>query len=270
MGIFRRLSALVAAVVLSLNLCAFAANEIYVKNRPFKGSVSTYEGQLWVELPAFAKAIGANLVSNPQGGHALSLEALDPSAANDVQPNTVMVAGTLLPSRLNGEIVEVPLQEAAKLLNAKVVNNKALGTIDVNVSGPVKAYTPPPAEVASAKEKTEKKTKGNPRIAKVHGKVTLEGANQVGLFEGGSATVPYKVGKVDAKGNYVMEIDLDKDLHDGVADMRFFLDGAFEQCHGRCNFIHLNRDNSLDLSPYGTNDRFLFKDNVLEYTESRE
>ena len=47
MGIFRRLSALVAAVVLSLNLCAFAANEIYVKNRPFKGSVSTYEGQLW-------------------------------------------------------------------------------------------------------------------------------------------------------------------------------------------------------------------------------
>lgn len=261
----RNFGALTAAALLSLSLATSAATDLYVKNKPFKGAVASAEGQLWVELPSFAKALGTELVSNADGGHALGKGA----SADGVPANTVMVAGTPVEVKVENGVAMVPLQKIAPLLNAKVINNKAMGTIDVNVGGPVQAYTPPaPVADASAKNKAPAAPSN---MLRVSGKVTVEGANAVGLFENGSATTPYKKGTVDKKGNYTMDIDLTKDLHDGETDMRFYQDGAFEMCHGRCNFIYYNSKTGVAvLAPYGSKDHFESKNGQLQYTEANE
>ena len=144
-----------------------------------------------------------------------------------------------------------------------------MGTVDVNLGGPVQAAPAAPPAVAKSDAKAKNAAPSN--ILRVTGQVTLEGANAVGLFEGGSATVPYKTGKVDAKGNYVMEIDLTKDLHNGVTDMRFYQEGGFEYCHGRCNFIYFDaKTNTATLSPYGSDQDFKTQNGQLVYSESRE
>ncbi len=261
----RNFGALTAAALLTLSLATSAATELYVKNKPFKGAVASADGQLWVELPSFAKALGADLVSNAEGGHALGKGA----SADGVPTNTVMVAGTPVEVKMENGVAMVSLQKIAPLVNAKVINNKAMGTVDVNVSGPVQAYTPPaPVADASAKNKAPA---APPTVLRVSGKVTIEGANAVGLFENGSATVPYKKGTVDKKGNYTMDIDLSKDLHDGETDMRFYQDGAFEMCHGRCNFIYFNPKTGVAvLAPYGSGQQIESKNGQLQYTESNE
>lgn len=245
--ISRKLAVLTTASLLALNLTALAVDQLYVKNKPFKGAVSTAGGQVWVELPAFAKALGANLVSNDQGGHALSMSPLSTDAAKDVPANTVMVGPLAIETRSDGGTVVVPLETTAQALNAKVIANKAMGTVDVNLGGPVQATPAEPPAAAKSDAKTKSGAPSN--ILRVSGQITLQGANAVGLFEGGSASVPYKKGKVDAKGNYVMEIDLTQDLHNGVTDMRFYQEGGFEYCHGRCNFIYFDpRTNTATLS----------------------
>ena len=262
----KRIAVLTTTTMLSLSLTAFAVDQIYVKNRPFKGVVATAGGQVWVELSAFAQALGANLVSNDQGGHALSLSKLAPEAAKDIAANMVMVDGVAFEARSEGEIIVVPLESTAKALKAKVVHNKAMGTVDVNLGGPAQAAPAEPSTVAS---KTDGKAGKDSNILRVTGRITLGGADAVGLFEGGSASVPYKVGKVDKKGNYVMEIDLSKDLHGGITDMRFYKEGAFEVCHGRCNFIRIDpKTRAAVLSPYGSEQEFTSKDGQLVYTES--
>jgi hypothetical protein len=265
--LFRKIACLTTASLLTLNLAAFGVDQIYIKNRPFKGSVSTVSGQVWVELPAFAKAIGATLVSNEQGGHVLSLSQVAAEAAKEVPANTVMVSGNPIEVRSNAGTLEVPLEVTAKALNAKVIANKSMGTVDVNLGGPVQAAAAP----SLAAKPDPKAQAASSNILRVTGKVTLEGANAVGLFEGGSATVPYKTGKVDSKGNYVMEIDLTKDLHGGLTDMRFYQEGGFEYCHGRCNFIRYNPETKTAvLSPYGTNQEFTSQNGQLNYTEPNE
>lgn len=261
---FRSFGILATSALLSLSLAVNAATELYVKNKPFKGVVASAEGQLWVELPSFAKALGADLASNAQGGHALGKGA----SADGVPANTVMVAGTPVEVKVENGVTLISLQKIAPLLNAKLISNKEMGTIDFNVGGPVQAYTPPaPAPDAAAKNRASAPS----NILRVSGKVTVEGANAVGLFENGSAIVPYKKGRVDKKGNYTMEIDLAKDLHDGETDMRFYQDGAFEMCHGRCNFIFYNpKTGTAVLSPYGSNQQIESKNGQLQYSESNE
>lgn len=261
-------------LLLILSLPSLAAVELYVRNRPFSGAVTGSGNDLWVELVPFAKAMQAELVQNDSGGYALGKLAPDTLAA--VPAGRVAIGDGTVELRQRDGLSLVPLQEAAGLLGARVSHNKDLGTIDVNlaVEGHAvsagdwdqspkveKAATPPPSAPAA-------------KVLRLHGKIGLPGADAVGLFESGSATVPYKTGKVDKKGNYTLDIDLDKDMHafqDGVniTDVRFYKAGDFESLHGRCNFIyHLTDKNALFLEPYGTNQRLEIPSLNYEFTES--
>ena len=250
-------------------LSAFAANEIYIRNKPFKGAVSSAGGQTWVELTAFAKALGANLAQNDQGGYAISLTELGSDATANAKPSIVIVDGTPIEAKNDNGTVSVPLEFTAKLLGAKVTVNKELGTTDVNIPTTAVASS---AASAGASFGPSKPPKGTVRI---HGKITLPGATAVGLFKGGSASTPYKVGTVDAEGNYVMDIELDKDMYalqEGVniTDMRFYREGAFNQCRSRCNFFYNDtRAHKMYLEPYQLGKKFEPKNMMLEYTETK-
>ncbi|HEY3999315.1 MAG TPA: hypothetical protein VGO93_10645 [Candidatus Xenobia bacterium] len=109
-------------------------------------------------------------------------------------------------------------------------------------------------------------------ILRITGHCSVDGCDQVGLFQDGTASSPYKTGTVDANGDYVIEVDLTKDLHPfapgyGIADLRFFKNGAFGECHGKCNFIVYNQgSNQVELQVY-EGPKYPIKGRNFEYTE---
>ena len=102
------------------------AEDLYVKNRLFKGQVSKTDGKLWVELTPFARAIKWKLKGDAQSGFLLSEDGEGelPGAGK------VVVAGKEVASQDSGSTM-VSLDEIAPLIGARVVPNRDLGTIDV-------------------------------------------------------------------------------------------------------------------------------------------
>lgn len=116
------------------------AEDLYVRNRLFKGQVSKINGKLWVELAPFAKAIKWKLTGDSQSGYALS----ETSSKELPGAGKVTVGGTEVSSQDDGVFL-VSLDEIAPIIGAKVVLNRELGTIDVAMvkkKGSVKAGPP--------------------------------------------------------------------------------------------------------------------------------
>lgn len=105
------------------------AQDLFIRNAPFKGTVVRDGGKVWIALVPFAEAIGWKVEGKGSTGYALSKDgSLKPAAVDLV----TLEEGTV-PCRLeNGEAL-VPLEGIASLVGAKVIENKELGTIDVHL-----------------------------------------------------------------------------------------------------------------------------------------
>lgn len=106
------------------------ADDVFIRNRAFKGQVEQSGGQTWLELKPLAKALKWTLVGDEQKGFALS----EDGSATPPGSGKVSVNGQEVTTR-NGTSF-VALEEIAPLIGAKVVTNKELGTIDVNLVKP--------------------------------------------------------------------------------------------------------------------------------------
>jgi hypothetical protein len=127
-------------------LCtSVAAEQLYVRNRPFKGAVKRSEGKLWVDLKTFAEAMGATIEQTPEGGSVVRMPGEAP-VEGAVAAGKVMIGG----QEVETQSGLVPVEAAARLLGARVVTNKGLGTIDINLAGPASSGTAAPVAVASA------------------------------------------------------------------------------------------------------------------------
>ena len=121
---------LLTASLICLTLLPARADQLYVRNHPFKGVVSTNGQGTWVELKAFAEAMGAQLVQDENGGTSVGPAGAVPApVAGKVQIN-----GQDVPSQVDGAVVLVPLEQAASLLGGRVITNHQLGTIDVSIA----------------------------------------------------------------------------------------------------------------------------------------
>ncbi|MBT9582934.1 hypothetical protein IV102_06265 [bacterium] len=110
-------------------LCtSVAADQLYVRNRPFKGPVKRSEGKLWVDLKTFAEAMGATVEQTPEGGTIVRMPGEAPAEVTAAS-GKVVIAGQEVESQSG----LVPMETAAQLMGAKVVTNKGMGTIDVNL-----------------------------------------------------------------------------------------------------------------------------------------
>lgn len=253
----------VASATLLL-LLPVQADQLYIRNRPFKGSVKNSEGKLWVELKSISEAFQVSLVDNGSGGYAISSNPLAPEELAALPANKLQFEGQSLELQdLNG-VPHVSLENFAKIMNAKVIVNKQLKTVDVSVATTAQAAAP--NAVAGAQSAPPP-----PGILRIHGRIGIAGADMVGLFEGGSSSTPYKTGTVDSRGNYTIDIDLAKDMHafqkgTTMTDMRFFRNGAFGECHGRCNFI-MKSGKQIELQVY-EGPTYQISGNDFEYSES--
>jgi hypothetical protein len=99
-----------------------SAEQLYVRNRPFKGAVKRSDGRLWVDLKTFAEALGAT-VEEGEGGTTIKM----PDATEAFKLETMQDNG----------MVMVPLEGTANLIGARVVVNKQMGTIDVSMASAV-------------------------------------------------------------------------------------------------------------------------------------
>ena len=271
---------LALATALCCTLLAPAlGDDLYVRNRLFKGGVSSVNGGLWVELEPFAAALKLQAKKTANGAFVLSASgnSAEPEGA---KPGMVWVNDTLVPSQdVDGKLY-VPLEQVAQLLGAKIVKNHDLQTIDVNLmdgstlgggswGANLEEQKAKEAEEAAAR----KAAKVPAHSLRLYGQITLPGADQVGLFTGGSANAPYKTGTVKPDGSYVLDIDFEKDMHQFqpgllITDIRFFKDGAFDMLHGRCNFLYYYKDTGrVVLEPYETGQKFDVQGNKYEFRE---
>ena len=116
-------------VVLLLILITWAqADQLFVRNRPFKGAINRTGGKLWVELKPLMEALNLPLQGDDQSGYWISK---DPAA---VAPGAgkFTVEGTEI--ECSGPPLCVPLDIVAPLLGARVVVNKDMGTTDVSLA----------------------------------------------------------------------------------------------------------------------------------------
>lgn len=105
--------------LLALFCTTASAEQLYIRNKPFKGTIKRTDGRLWVDLKTFAEAMGAT-VEEVEGTTTLKMAEGAEGARLEIQQE-------------NG-LVFVPLEATARLVGARVIVNKQMGTIDINVA----------------------------------------------------------------------------------------------------------------------------------------
>ena len=111
-------------------LTAVASSEqLFVRNRPFKGAVNREAGKFWVELKPLAEALGLKVEGDDQQGYVVASEA---ETAAPGQGKVIVKGTEVETSSSNGSLL-VSLDQVAALVGAKVIANKSMGTIDVNL-----------------------------------------------------------------------------------------------------------------------------------------
>lgn len=130
------------ALLLSLVLPA-SSDQLYVRNRPFKGAVVRDGKTTWVELQTLATVLEAKLVPAEGGGFQLSRESVE---AAPVAAGKVAIGDKQLDTReVNGQTMIV-LEEVSPLLGLKITPNRSLGTVDVNFTGAAQSDAAAPGE----------------------------------------------------------------------------------------------------------------------------
>lgn len=122
-------SILTWGLLVTLSLLA-SAEQLYIRNRPFKGAITRESGRLWVELKPLVEALGLSLAGDDQQGYVVSggEESVLPG------PGKVKVKETEVSSNAGSGSLLVPLDQVAELVGAKVIVNKSLGTVDVSLA----------------------------------------------------------------------------------------------------------------------------------------
>lgn len=106
------------------------AEEVYIRNRLFKGKTMGAGDQLWLELEPLAKALRWSLSGDSESGFILSEDEQSPGPPG---MGKVLVNGTELPVKTEGAIL-VKLADLAPVIGAKVNSNRELGTVDVVIA----------------------------------------------------------------------------------------------------------------------------------------
>lgn len=139
--------------LLALGMLAFFTagtvfgQELYVRNRPFKGEVSGRGAGMFVELEPLAKMLEATIHTGENGAKLMTLSV--ESQVVEGEPGAVLVEGKPVSTMQGSTGVLVNLKEVAAALEARLNVNAELGTIDFNL--PVaRVAAPAPTAAQSA------------------------------------------------------------------------------------------------------------------------
>ncbi|MBT9582775.1 thioredoxin family protein [bacterium] len=120
-----------------------SGEQLYVRNRPFKGAVVREGRVTWIDLQSLATALNAQCTPSEGGGFQFSLTPAEPTL---VAAGKVAIGGQLLETReIEGKPM-ISLLDVSSVPGLKVIHNKALGTVDVNFAKPQIAATTAPSE----------------------------------------------------------------------------------------------------------------------------
>ncbi|MEW6280815.1 MAG: hypothetical protein AB1758_19525 [Candidatus Eremiobacterota bacterium] len=143
MNRFARTLSLTLILGLVLSLAGWS-EQVYVRNKPFKGQVSGAGKAVTVDLQGLVSAMGLTLTE--VGGNwvvtAEGEEASLPEGATGT--GSIYFKGQAVGSAPEGAATMVPLFDTATALGGSVKSNPGLGTIDVYLGGnqPVASTTP--------------------------------------------------------------------------------------------------------------------------------
>lgn len=115
--------------VVALATSSLWADQIFVRNRPFKGLVEGKGAATTVDLKAMAECLQLKF-HEVQGGYVLDRSEADPDPSL-VVAGQVLVEGKSLACQVAPTGVMVNLYELVAAAGGKVVENKSLGTLDI-------------------------------------------------------------------------------------------------------------------------------------------
>ncbi|MBS2039237.1 hypothetical protein JST97_29910 [bacterium] len=115
--------------ILLSQLLVAGAQQLYIRNRPFKGELKRESGKTWVELKALSEALGLKLEGDLQQGYQLAPEG-EVSLPGE---GKVLLHAAEVPTLSGASGPLVALEDACPLLGARMVANKAMGTVDVSL-----------------------------------------------------------------------------------------------------------------------------------------
>ena len=123
---------LLAWSLVALMLAPVAAQQVYVRNHPFKGGMTRSEGKVWIELKPLAEALGIKVKQAAGGGYLIRTSGADDE--EDLAAGHVRIDGKEVETMDENGMVLVPLASTVKLLGARAINNKDLGCIDISMA----------------------------------------------------------------------------------------------------------------------------------------
>lgn len=105
-------------------------DQLYIRNRPFKGEMVRQSGKTWVEIKALSEALGLKLEGDAQQGYQIAAEG----EASPPGEGKAVLHGTEVPTVSGSSGLLISLEDACPLLGARLVANKAMGTLDVSLA----------------------------------------------------------------------------------------------------------------------------------------
>ena len=123
---------LLAWSLVALTLAPVAAEQIYVRNHPFKGGATRADGKIWIELKPLAEALGITLKQTAGGGFIIQTSGA--TDEEDLAAGHVKIDGQEVETKDNSGLLLVPLDSTVKMLGARAVHNKDLGSIDISLA----------------------------------------------------------------------------------------------------------------------------------------
>jgi hypothetical protein len=122
------------------------ADELLIRGHHFEGAVSGSTGSLWVDLKAFANAVGATLVGDDDQGYSLSMK----SAPASPQAGKVLIEGQEVESRLEGGLTMVSLGQTVTKIGGRVISKAQAATTEVSLKAKTDSSADPsPLDAAS-------------------------------------------------------------------------------------------------------------------------
>ncbi|MEW6282831.1 MAG: hypothetical protein AB1758_29740 [Candidatus Eremiobacterota bacterium] len=143
---------MLGTVLVGLLLAPVAAEQVFIRNKPFKGATSGKGAATMVELGPLAQVMGLTARQGSQGGWCVTLSAEGPPVGEELAtPGKVIVEGKEVASETRGDVVLVNLKEFSAAVGARFQINSSLNSIDVNLaSKPVSSEWSTPSSGSSA------------------------------------------------------------------------------------------------------------------------
>lgn len=145
---------LFTSAILGMLALSVSADQLFIRNRPFKGQVVQSGKNIWVDAEVLAAALEAKVVKTEQGGFVFLLKDADESELPAVEVGQIAVGDQRFPTQEGNSAPLISLTDGATALGLRVSHNPQMKTIDANLLPKKQGQAPMVSSPTAAVDRT--------------------------------------------------------------------------------------------------------------------